>query len=494
MVWAKVRLPMAGGVRPGRVGAHASGRATGAAGGFRGRARATHPARHDFCASPAGLRSNQGRSSPLDGTPRSRRRRRLSCGAAAPPPKASVPKLRQTARLSRWTPVTGRAPHGRRSSDAGYGGRDGADRLDDAISMNRWVENNQDCVFFFEDFSDNDTFVLGIQTDWQLQQMIQYGNRGLLASDSKFGTNNLKYPVHSILVFDQQKNAIPVAWIITPNFTHGEIHRWMGALYDRVRTKGPTWQLGGFIIDDPLTDVRTIREVFHAVLISLWRVRHAWHKKLMNKCSDFERRSMMSKRLGEAISSICRGNGDIELFQAFLEDFIDCSGFVDYFKALWFPRLGAWTSVLKTNPLATAEVASAIERYHHLLKLRLMNEADESIYQRVDWLVHKLGTKVHSYYWLDEFSGKDSFSPSRSEWKTGPNPWQEGLQIPDSDIVIEGNCARVVCQKHKEKSHAVLNPSSELALCDCSWSRKGNLCKHAMKSAKVIKLCNRNRI
>ncbi|KAI4981176.1 hypothetical protein ZWY2020_021661 [Hordeum vulgare] len=239
----------------------------------------------------------------------------------------------------------------------------------------------KDCVFFFEDFFDNDTFVLGIHTDWQLQHMIQYGNRSLLASDSKFGTNKLKYPVHSILVFDQQKNAIPVAWIITPNFTHGEIHRWMGALYDRVCTKGPTWQLGGFIIDDPLTDVRTIREVFLCpVLISLWRVRHAWHKKLMNKCSDFERRSMMSKRLGEAISSICRGNSDIELFQAFLEDFIDCSGFVDYFKALWFPRLGA--SVLKTNPLATAEVASAIERYHHLLKLLPLNEADESIYQR----------------------------------------------------------------------------------------------------------------
>jgi hypothetical protein len=34
--------------------------------------------------------------------------------------------------------------------------------------------------------------VLGIQTDWQLQQMIQYGNRSLLASDSKFGTNKLK--------------------------------------------------------------------------------------------------------------------------------------------------------------------------------------------------------------------------------------------------------------------------------------------------------------
>lgn len=63
---------------------------------------------------------------------------------------------------------------------------------DDAISIDLWVENNQDYVFFYEDFSDTDTFVLGIQTDWQLQQMIQFGSHSLMASDSKFGTNKLK--------------------------------------------------------------------------------------------------------------------------------------------------------------------------------------------------------------------------------------------------------------------------------------------------------------
>jgi hypothetical protein len=42
---------------------------------------------------------------------------------------------------------------------------------------------------------------------------------------------------------------------------HGEIYKWMGALYDRAHTKDPTWQLDGFIIviDDPLAEVRTIR-------------------------------------------------------------------------------------------------------------------------------------------------------------------------------------------------------------------------------------------
>jgi hypothetical protein len=51
------------------------------------------------------------------------------------------------------------------------------------------------------------------------------------------------------------------------------------------------------------------REVFHCpVLISLWRIRHAWHKSLVNKCSDIEKRSAMAKRLGDAMSIICRGS------------------------------------------------------------------------------------------------------------------------------------------------------------------------------------------
>uniref|UniRef100_A0A804MWA0 SWIM-type domain-containing protein n=1 Tax=Zea mays TaxID=4577 RepID=A0A804MWA0_MAIZE len=230
---------------------------------------------------------------------------------------------------------------------------------DDAISIDLWVENNQDCVFFYEDFSDTDTFVLGIQTDWQLQQMIQFGSHTLMASDSKFGTNKLK---------------------------------------------------GSWLLSDPL--LLTVK---------------------------------------------------------------------------YLP--GAWITVLNTTPLASAQVASAIESYHHLLKLRLLNEADESVYWRADWLVDKLGTKVHSYYWLDEFSGKNSFSRYwRSEWSSGPNPWSQGTQIPDSDVVIEGNHASVVSQTTKEKSHAVLDPCSEFALCDCGWSMEGNLCKHVLKSAKIAVL------
>ncbi|KAF2303531.1 hypothetical protein GH714_019011 [Hevea brasiliensis] len=353
---------------------------------------------------------------------------------------------------------------------------------DDSVSISMWVESHQSHVFY-EDFSDSDPFTLGIQTEWQLQQMIRFGNRSLLASDSRFGTNKLKYPVHSLVVFNSDKKAIPVAWIITPRFATADAHRWMRALYNRVRTKDPTWKLAGFIVDDPLTDILTIRDVFQcSVLISFWRVRHAWQKNLVKRCSETEMRVQMFRQLGEAVDDICRGHGTKDLFEAFMEDFIDGSDFMDYFKAVWHPRVGMWTTVLKTLPLASQETCAAMELYHNQLKVRLLNEKDPIVYQRADWLVDKLGTKVHSYFWLDEYSEKDDFARYwKDEWDSGLTAWSKALKIPDLDVIIEGRCAKVTDQLDRDRVHVVWNPGSDFAICDCNWAEMGNICEHVFK-------------
>lgn len=70
----------------------------------------------------------------------------------------------------------------------------------------------------------------------------------------------MQCPIQSLVVFNSENKAIPVAWIITPVFSRSiDIHKWMRALFNRVRTKDPTWKLAGFIIDDPLFDILTIR-------------------------------------------------------------------------------------------------------------------------------------------------------------------------------------------------------------------------------------------
>ncbi|KAH7863151.1 hypothetical protein Vadar_013990 [Vaccinium darrowii] len=360
---------------------------------------------------------------------------------------------------------------------------------DDAVSIGMWVESHQNHVFFFEDFSDSDPFVLGIQTEWQLQQLIRFGNRGLVASDSRFGTNKLKYPIHSLVVFNPENKAIPVAWIIAPRFSSGDTHRWMRALYNRVQTKDPTWKLAGFIVDDPLADILTIREIFQcSVLISFWRVRHALHKNLVKTCSDTTLRAEISRRIGQAVHSVCRGHGTVDLFEDFMEDFIDGSDFMDYFKAIWYPRIGSWSAALKTLPLASQETCAAMEFYHNQMKLRLLNEKDPCVYQRADWLVDKLGTKVHSYFWLDEYSEKDDFARYwKDEWMSGLTSWCKSFKIPDSDVVTEGKLVKVIDQENRDKAHVVLNPGSEFAICDCSWAEMGNLCEHVLKIMKVYR-------
>ncbi|CAI9096994.1 OLC1v1033274C1 [Oldenlandia corymbosa var. corymbosa] len=360
---------------------------------------------------------------------------------------------------------------------------------DDAISVSKWVESHQSWVFFYEDYSDSEPFALGIQTEWQLQQMIRFGNRSLLASDSRFGTNKLKYPVHSLVVFNSENKAIPVAWMITPKFASGDAYRWMRALYNRVRTKDPLWKVAGFIVDDPLTDTLSIKEVFQCpILICFWRVRHAWHKNLMNRCSDMDYCAEISKKLGESVSNICKGHGNAHVFEAALEDFIDASDFVDYFKAVWSPRLGLWVDALKSYPMASHEASAAMESYHHLLRLRLVNEKDNSVYERADWLVHKLGTKVHSYFWLDEYSGKGDFARYwKDEWFSGLTAWRKSMKIPDDDITMEDKIARVVDQEDRSAIHIVRNPGSEYALCDCDRANAGNLCDHVFKTIRFYR-------
>lgn len=64
--------------------------------------------------------------------------------------------------------------------------------IDDARSVKIWVQRHQKHVFYFQDASASEPFILGIQTDWQLQQMLRHGQNGSVASHSTFGSKKLK--------------------------------------------------------------------------------------------------------------------------------------------------------------------------------------------------------------------------------------------------------------------------------------------------------------
>lgn len=143
-----------------------------------------------------------------------------------------------------------------------------------------------------------------------------------------------------------------------------------------------------------------------------------------------------------------------------------------------------WLTTMKTLPLASQEASGAIEAYHVKLKAKLFDDSHLGALQRVDWLVHKLTTELHSSYWLDRYADEsDSFQNVKEEYIASTS-WHRALPIPDSAVTLDDKdrlFAKVLSQKDSSLTHLVWNPGSEFAFCDCAWSMQGNICKHIIK-------------
>ncbi|KAI3697783.1 hypothetical protein L6452_30880 [Arctium lappa] len=357
--------------------------------------------------------------------------------------------------------------------------------LDDQASVRIWADRNKKSIFYHQDSSETEPFILGIQTEWQLQQMLRFGHRSLIAADSTFGIKRLKYPLCTLLVFDSRQHALPVAWIITPSVAKPDISKWMKALLARVRAVDPAWKVNGFLIDDAAAETDPIRETFSCpILFSVWRVRRSWLRHIVKNCRNIEVQREIFKRLGEMVYSIWGGVNPFVVLEKFTQDFVDQTDFMQYFTATWVPKIEMWLTTMKTLPLASQEASGAIEAYHVKLKVKLFDDSHLGALRRVDWLVHKLTTELHSSYWLDRYADEsDSFQTVKEEYINSTS-WHRALQIPDTDVTLDnGNnlFAKIVSRNDRNHMHLVWNPGSEFAFCDCEWSLRGNLCKHVIK-------------
>eukprot|EP01018_Ginkgo_biloba_P014796 Gb_30458 [translate_table: standard] len=165
-------------------------------------------------------------------------------------------------------------------------------------SVRGWIQRHHDRVFFYQDMSNNQPFILGIQSTWQLEQMVKFGKNNLIATDSTFGTNNLKYPLFTLIVFDTHQNGVPVAWI-----SHQVVQLMtfkMEKLQSRIHEVDPAWRPSAFMVDDVAVEINGISDVFGCrVLLFLWHVRRSWLNNLTKKCHDYLVRREMFKDLGD---------------------------------------------------------------------------------------------------------------------------------------------------------------------------------------------------
>ncbi|KAM4086665.1 hypothetical protein ACJW30_10G119300 [Castanea mollissima] len=300
----------------------------------------------------------------------------------------------------------------------------------DECSIKVWVQRHQKHVFYFQENSGSEPFIVGIQTEWQLQQMLLYGHNGSIASHSTFGLKKLKYPLCTLLVFDSTHNAIPVAWVITSSFVGQDVHKWIGLLAERVHTKDPRWRLNAFLVDDPSFEVSMIREVFQCrVLLCVWHIRRAWMRSILKKCCNFDVQREMFKHLGWILYCTRNGPNAMDAIEEFMQVFVDQCAFMNYFKIRWLPT-------------------------------------------------------------IDQYSVETGYFENLRDKSFVTNAWFHAVHIADVDVILDEQnleLAKVISQTDRSLAYTVWNPGSEFSLCDCHWSRVGNLCKHVIKVAVLCK-------
>jgi hypothetical protein len=89
----------------------------------------------------------------------------------------------------------------------------------DAWSVKIWIQRHRKDVFYFQDNSSSESFILGIQTDWQLQQMLRYWNNSFISFHSTFGLKKLK--VLYFHLFKQENICLSFSRIWSPYWPKG---------------------------------------------------------------------------------------------------------------------------------------------------------------------------------------------------------------------------------------------------------------------------------
>ncbi|KAL2525513.1 zinc ion binding [Abeliophyllum distichum] len=293
----------------------------------------------------------------------------------------------------------------------------------DKCSVMMWVQRHRKHVFHFPENSGSEPFILGIQTDWQLQKMLRYGHNASIAFHSAYSSKKFEYALCSLLVFDSSQNPIPVAWVITSSSSGQSIHKWMSTLVERTHRKDPRWRPCAILVDDPSVEASVIREAFQCrVLLSLWHVRRGWLKSLLKNCSNFDVQREMFKHIGRILYCSKSGRNVVDAVEEFMQIYVDQYAFIEHFRSKWLPKIELWVNCVRTLPVANQEPYASIEL----------------------------------------------------------------CTFPDVDVLLDEEnleFAKVVSQADSTVAYTIWNPGSEFALCDCSWSMVGNICKHVIKVA-----------
>eukprot|EP01018_Ginkgo_biloba_P032307 Gb_10547 [translate_table: standard] len=123
----------------------------------------------------------------------------------------------------------------------------------DSISIDLWVRQECQSIFFYQKLVDDQTsFIIGLQTPWMRKMMVKFSHNSLIVMDSAFSTNKYGYQLYTLMVFDKQKNGLPIAWVISSRDKASDIKIWLSALIEEGVKEHKDWKVNTFMTDDAL--------------------------------------------------------------------------------------------------------------------------------------------------------------------------------------------------------------------------------------------------
>ncbi len=147
------------------------------------------------------------------------------------------------------------------------------------ISLRTWAFSHPDDVFYFQDASEDNgihvPFTIGIQTPSQLQAMVSLGDNGAISMDATFNTNDVKFHLFTLMVFDAHRIGVLVAWIIISHQTCDDLVEWLTPLKTKLLRKNPKWKPSCFIVDDVPQKLRALWWVLFSFCLFLSFYVHA---------------------------------------------------------------------------------------------------------------------------------------------------------------------------------------------------------------------------
>ncbi len=126
-----------------------------------------------------------------------------------------------------------------------------------------WICVHPNDVIYFQDVGEMNgihvPFTIGIQTPMQLQAMFQFNHKGLISMDATFSTNNVKYLLFTLMVFDFHRTGVPIICIIMNWQTCEGLVRWLKTLRANLLLHMPNWKPSCFILDDAPHELQTLQ-------------------------------------------------------------------------------------------------------------------------------------------------------------------------------------------------------------------------------------------